>query len=229
MKKPLLKTALFLSATAALFFISYSCSKQKLTSAEEPAATETTASVNTAPQGLNPFKKTIGAPVDATLGRQWISNFNKASQSSGISYVIQSEGLQTILSNPACIGICMYYALDAEKQVHILPIGVNESGRLMKSEKINTQKGLIDWDTAQKWIANDPGVIDARFFGKNTFDRLCSDKSCQAIRATFATDDKRNPQLLLSNAAIASEKLVNYEDNSCPCPPICPLISEQTF
>ena len=234
MKKTFLKTAHVFSAAAILFFISYSCSKQKLTSVDEPQTQESispaTKTDAVTPREVNPFKRTVGAPIDGKTGRQWIKNFNRASlnlgiRHSGLSYVIQAEGLQAILKNSSCVGICLYYALDDSKQVHILPIGVNESGRLMKSEKINTQKGPIDWDTAQKWIANDPGAIDARFFGRNTFDRLLSDRSCRAIRATFATDAKRQPQLLLSNAAVV--RVDRYEDASAICPPVCGLVEEQ--
>ena len=239
MKKTFLKTAHVVSAAAILFFIAYSCNKQKLTSADEPQTQESTLKESTrlaaaaddaATREANPFKRTVGAPIDGKTGRQWIKNFNQASlnlgiRNSGMSYVIQAESLQAMLRNSSCVGICLYYALDDRKQVHILPIGVNENGRLMKSESISTQGGAIDWDTAQKWIANDPGAIDARFFGRNTFDRLFSDRSCRAVRATFAADNHRNPQLLLSNAA--SIRVRTYEDDSAQCPPVCALVEQQ--
>ncbi len=238
MKKPVLKTALLLTATASLFFISYSCSKQKLTSAEQAITSENTKSVNAAPQGVNPvtpkespWKTTTGAPVNVQTGNKWIENFNAANRNAGKSYIIQSKDLQTILSNSSCVGICLYFAIDDTQTAHILPIGVNTNGRLMKTSSINTQKGLVDWDTAQRWIANDPGAIDARFFGRNTFTRLLSDKACLGIRAIYALDDQGKPQLLLGNAAVNYNSLsvgqMNYEDASRPCPPYCPLTADE--
>ncbi len=234
MRKPTPKTTLLLSATAVFFFISYSCSKQKLSSLEVSKTPRTTQSVNSTPREVNPFKKTTGAPINVQIGNKWIENFNSSNRNTGKSYVIQSKDLQAILNNPICVGICLYFAIDADKSAHILPIGVNENGRLMKTRYINTQKGLIDWETAQKWIANDPSPIDARFFGRNTFIRLFSDPTCLAIRAVSALDEQKNPQLLLGNAAVNYKninslnlRMMRYEDESAICPPVCPLVDHQ--
>jgi hypothetical protein len=225
MKKPLLKTAQLIVAASVLFFISYSCSKQKLTKQEELKSAESTRSAVNAVQEENPFKETVGAPITGQTGRQWIENYTKANDAQGKSYLIQRKDLQTILNDPSCVGICLYFALDQENQFHILPIGVNQSGRLMKSSSINTQKGIIDWDTAQKWIASEPGAIDARFFGRNTFKRLFRDATCATVKATFAADEQQKPQLLLSNAAFKIP--ATFEDESAACPPVCPLIDQQ--
>ena len=97
----------------------------------------------------------------------------------------------------------------------------------MKSSSINTQKGPVDWDTAQHWIANEPGAIDARFFGRNTFKRLFRDLTCTAVKATFATDEQQKPQLLLCNASL--KVAIDFEDASRPCPPYCHSVAHHRW
>lgn len=212
----------------ALVILSYACSKNEMdfgTAAGNPPANY--AEFSTSPVSTT-FNAAVGAPVATATALQWIANFQAANHGEGKEYFISAKSLQLILRDPDCVGISLYFAIDENKQAHVLPIGVNSKGYLMKTAAINTLKGQISWETAQTWIANDPGLIDARFFGKNTFSRLFNTPNCQTIRAICATDDQGKPQLLLGNAAIdyaatSSRTLYRMEDASFPCPPVCPL------
>lgn len=166
------------------------------------------------------FNKSVGAPVEGSIGRQWIKNYINSPSGGRLEYFLMIKDLQQILSKKGCVGICMYYARTAQNELAILPIGINENGALIKSNQINTENGYIDWATAQEWISNYKGAVKARFFGSNTFYRLMQDASSNVIRASYAIDNKGNPQLLLADAAISSP--MRYEDESRPCPPYCP-------
>lgn len=173
----------------------------------------------------SPFKPSVGAPIAAATGNQWIENFKRANQGNAKEYTLQSKELKAILNHKACVGICLYFAIDETGKPHILPVGVDQTGRIIKPNLIRTQSGAINWETAQHWIANDLDPIDARFFGRNTFDRLFSNAGCLSIRAISAVDDSQKPQLLLADASLnySSSSSVRYEDASSPCPPICVL------
>ncbi len=211
----------------AMVILSYACSKNEMnfgTVAGNPPANYT--ELSTSPVSTT-FNATVGAPVATAMAMQWIANFQAANDGVKKEYLIPAKNLQVILNNPDCVGISLYFALDENKQAHLLPIGVNSKGYLMKTAAINTLKGQINWETAQTWIANDPGLIDARFFGRNTFGRLFNTPNCQTIRAICATDDQGKSQLLLGNAAIdyAATNTTAYrlEDASFLCPPVCPI------
>ncbi len=192
---------------------------------------EMMASTLTATKANNPFKITVGAPIEVATGNQWIENFKKVNGGLGKEYTMAGKDLQAILSDRACVGICLYFAIDENQTAHLLPIGINANGMMMKSKQINTSMEPISWETAQKWIANDLGVIDARFFGRYTFDRLFNTPNCLTIRAISALDDQKKPQLLLANAALDystankqnASGWLKYEDASAVCPPICPF------
>lgn len=174
-----------------------------------------------------PFKATVGAPVDAKIGMEWIANYQAANGGKGKEYLIPAKELQQILKDSSCVGICLYFAIDDNQQPHLLPVGVNSKGYVMKREAINTLKGQINWETAQTWMANDGGAIDARFFGRNTFSRLFNTPNCETVRAICAMDEEQQPQLLLGNAALnyamGGNTAYRFEDASFPCPPVCPL------
>ncbi|MFM6975308.1 MAG: hypothetical protein ACKOW2_00455 [Sphingobacteriaceae bacterium] len=224
----MLKRGLFIVYGLSLLVI-FSCNDSNVSdgiSGDMLATGETTTTISTTTQ--NPFNSTVGAPIEAALGIKWIENFKKTNGGQVKNYMMAVKDLKQILSNTDCIGVCLYFAIDENNNYHILPIGVNTKGVLMKADFFNTQKGTIDWNTAHKWIMNDLGKIDARFFGRNTFNRLFRDASCTQIIAMNALDDRQNPQLLLGNAAIDYLNLsttlssqFKLEDASSPCPPIC--------
>lgn len=192
---------------------------------------EMMASVITATKANNPFKITVGAPVDVATGNKWIENYKLQNRGLNKEYKLLAEDLKAILSNEACVGICLYFAIDENQTPHLLPIGINTEGTMINSKQINTTTGPISLETAKKWIANDPGAIDARFFGSNTFSRLFNTPNCLNIRAISAINEQQEPQLLLANAALdySTENKQNasgwlkYEDASAVCPPICPF------
>jgi hypothetical protein len=234
MKQTLLKNGLPFAAMFALFLIVFhSCTKQQFGISDDLQTTESIQNTNLSSAQIadtNPFKKTTGAPIEVATGNKWIENFKKLNRGMGKEYVMAVKDLQAILSNPSCVGICLYFAIDEKQQAHLLPIGVSSKGYLMKTATINTSVGSINWEMAQKWIANDPGEIDARFFGSNTFDRLFNTTNCTKIKAISALDDSKKPQLLLANASLnyqdvnmQGSTLLRYEDDSAVCPPVCPL------
>lgn len=233
MKKIIFKSSIAIVTTAVFFLLIYSCTKQKLGMSENMSTSESAllgSSDLASSTATNFFKPTIGAPVDVATGNQWIENYIKSNRGMAKEYLIAAKDLKAILSNTTCVGICFYFAIDENNMAHILPVGVSENGRIMKPTYINTQKGAISWGTAQKWIANDPDPIDARFFGRNTFNRLFNDTSCLNIKAISALDNKNKPQLLLADAALNYQDLtmlsmlnLRYEDESAVCPPVCPI------
>ncbi len=167
---------------------------------------------------ISPFNKYVGAPIPGDIGRAWIGNYKNANGGVGASYTIISKYLYYLLGEPNCVGICMYYAKDDNGKTHILPVGVDNTGTVIKVPDVITQDGEINWATAQKWISQHLGAIDAHFFGSNTFEqRLLADGTCEEIKIDFATDNKKQPQLLLSNAK--QTRVARYEDASFPCDP----------
>lgn len=208
----------------AVFLTTFSCSKQQIDTTKSIIPSST----NITPPSVNElFNARVGAPISLATGKQWIENFNLSNRNVGKDYIIPSHDLKTILTNTSCVGICLYYAIDENNNAHILPIGIDNNGRIIKTANINTQNGTINWETAKKWIANDLGEIDARFFGRNTFNRLFKDQKCTNIRAISALNEENKPQLLLIDAAInykilsGLNTLLKFEDRSNPCPPYC--------
>lgn len=223
MKKHLPKFALLLFV-AVIILTLYACNKQQTKTHANTFQLSTKANLTTV---SDLFNVNVGAPIKVQTGKQWIANYNKANRSIAKEYIINSQDLKKILSSNNCVGICLYFALDENEQAQLLPIGINTSGSLMKTEYVNTPSGSINWQTAQQWIANDLGAIDARFFGRNTFNRLFKDPQCTSIRAIEALDEQNKPQLLLINAAINYKDTstqpgsLMFEDRSNPCPPYC--------
>lgn len=166
------------------------------------------------------FNKTVGAPIDGDLGRDWIKNYN-SSQNSSLEYFMSMQSLENILIKKACVGICLYYAQDDQGDLIILPVGINEKGMAMIPIYVQTEKGNITWKTAQQWMSNYQGKVKAHFFGSNTFNRLKNEPYLQVVRASAALDGKGAPQLLLSNAAQSDPSV--FQDASRPCPPYCPI------
>lgn len=225
MKKNLFKNFPTFIILLITIFGFYGCDKQqidqepeqkKMPDNKQVVVTNNFSSLST----KNLFTKTVGAPIDGELGRSWIKNFKKANPfATTSSYIIEVKDLQSILSNRTCVGICLYYAVDNKKQVHILPVGINENGRVIKNKSINTQAGLISWKMAQQWINNYSGKIHGHFFGSNIFETLFRNSFSKAIRTDFGMDEKNVLQLLLSGAE--ETNLSIYMDRSSPVPATC--------
>ncbi len=223
MRKIFLNTFLFLLLTGASFFVFYSCSDQRLspsqdTTPPDPAIASSGNNANTTIASL--FNKTVGAPIDGNLGRNWINNFTKANSNIAQSYVIQSTTIKEIISKTACVGICLYYAKDDNNQLHILPLGIDSNAKAIPSKSVSIPNGMIDWAAALRWIDNYSGSVSAHFCGTNMLLSMTSAQNCTALRTTRALDNKGNPQLLLSNASDLMP--ATYGDDTTPCPPICP-------
>ena len=207
--------------TACLF---YACTKNE-NGVNESAATQNKYSRTGEPLTIESnepiFNTAVGAPIDGSLGRRWITNFVNTAGGGRLDYFILVKDLQKILYQENCVGICLYYAKNNKEELVVLPIGITEKGILLKNEFIDTEEGAITWTTARQWISKYKGAIKARFFGRNTFERLTMNSDCKVIRASYAIDDMGKEQLLLADAGV-SDPLV-YEDASRPCPPYCPL------
>jgi hypothetical protein len=169
----------------------------------------------------NPFKKTVGGPVTQSITARWIDNYKKQ-HGLAKTYSINPEKLTNILSMPSCNGISMHYARDEKFNLHILPIGVDASGKIMATENVATENGDIDWATAQQWINNYSGLARSHFFGANTFERLIHQQEGITVFAELALDDKMAPVILLSNDKTTTTGN-DKQDVSAVCPPACPL------
>jgi len=224
----LLKSTLTNAALAIAVIIAYSCSEQMIPAESKNANANSTASSSTAAraENSNPFNASVGAPIDNTVGERWIDNYVKDYASESKTYNFKAEALNKILNDKKCVGVSLTYALDFQKRLHVLPIGVDGDGKKISTKHVYTQNGDISWKTAQRWIANYTGSVSSHFFGQNTFKRLWANGYFDVV-ATFAIDDKNNPQLLLatnapnSNSGKAAAKS-SFEDLSSPCPPVCP-------
>ena len=212
----------------AMTVVASSCTEQDSSAIEQISTEATTGSVDQAARKeiFNPFNETIGAPIDYNKGQEWITNYDKSNACPTKTYTITSGAVNAILNDGRSVGISMMYALDRQRQLHILPIGVDGNGKQVVTKSVYTKNGNISWRTAQSWVANYTGPVQSHFFGKNTFSRLWSD-GVSGIVITFATDNNNNPQLLLtalstngSNGRAAASK--SFEDASSPCPPVCP-------
>jgi hypothetical protein len=174
----------------------------------------------------NQFNNTVGAPIEYTLGQRWIENYESPCADKSGSYTINATSLKAVLGNGSPVGVSLVYALDFQKRLHILPIGIDSKGKRIKPNVVYTQHGNISWKTAQQWISNYTGSVQSHFFGQNTFSRLWANGTSDILIA-FAADDNNNPQLLLStkSAAASNGKTAaksGFEDASSPCPPVCP-------
>jgi hypothetical protein len=212
----------------AMTVVAFSCADQDSSTNEQISTEATTGSLEQAARkdSSKPFNEAIGAPIDYNKGQEWITNYEKSNACPTKTYSITSGVISAILNDGRSVGISMMYAVDRQRQLHILPIGVDGTGKQVVSKSVYTKNGNISWKTAQSWIANYTGPVQSHFFGRNTFSRLWSD-GVSGIVATFATDNNNNPQLLLtalsangSNGRVAAGK--SFEDASSPCPPVCP-------
>ncbi len=224
MKKFFLNPFSFLLLTGVSVFVFYACTDQKLAPSQDatsadPTIASSSDNVNTTVAPL--FNKRVGAPIDGNIGRNWINNFAKANGNVAKSYVIQSTVIKEILTNTACVGIFLYYAQDGNNQLHILPLGIDASGKIIQTKSVAIENGTIDWLTSMQWIDNYHGPVRAHFMGANMLLSLTAAQNSTAVRTSRALDDKGNPQLLLSNAS--DPMPVTYADDTWRCPGgICP-------
>lgn len=214
--------------TGALAMTTACMDQEMTTQKKESGNTDADASHSetVTPSNYNPFNKTTGAPIAADKALQWIDNFQAANPECEKTYTVRWYPLKNILMNKKCVGISFVYASDPYKMTHILPIGIDEKGKLIQSRFVSTQRGDIPWKTAQQWIASYTGTTKSHFFGQNTFSRLWAD-GVTDISISFAKDDNNNAQLLLrsktgagTNGKTAAKK--DFEDASAACPPACP-------
>lgn len=222
MKDLVLKPIKHCIAVMVIFFIGASCNKQPLSTTDvavnEINNTTGSKSITDLTATYNPFNPRVGAPVDGRTGARWIKRF-KDRNGYYKTYMLNNFWLQFIANQPNCVGISLTYATINGKK-HILPIGVDVNGKIMKCLFVSTINGLISWETAQQWIANDNGPINSHFLGKNTFIRL-NEKPCATIRVDYSINDEYQQTLLLSNPCELNA-VRKYEDDSINCPSICP-------
>ena len=221
MRQSSLKPVQLFAMVIALFFIAHACNKSPLPSTDNLTNSENnSAKFNaiTDITAVNPFNKKVGATLEGRLGDRWIANYKKKNGSSQ-SYTLNNTYLKSILSQPNCVGISLYYGVDNNNKTHILPVGVDGTGKAIQCLNVSTMQGNISWATAKQWIAANPGAIDAHFFGSNTFDRL-NQTPCSTIKVDFAINDLDKQQLLLSNTCQVNFSK-QYEDYSVVCPPTC--------
>ena len=216
-----------LYVTTALIFV-FSCQKKtgveatinNTFSSIKGSTTSATTTLSTDGVEVQPFfHKGVGRAIGKDTAKRWINNFIQKNGTKK-DYTITSTSLQQILSQPNCIGLCLYYGVDDAGKVHILPIGINEAQSVIKMNTVPTESGSINWETAMLWRARYIGTVKAHFFGANTFDRLINKQGSPAIRTTLATNDTNAPQLLLSNSTEGDPR--DYEDESAACPTACP-------
>jgi hypothetical protein len=208
---------------ASLLLSVFSCSEHGIdTDQEKISSVDNASSPGSAASSIikdHPFKKTVGGPVAQSITARWIDNYKKQ-HGLAKTYSINAEKLTNILSRPLCNGISMHYARDEKFNLHILPIGVDASGKIMATENVATENGDIDWDTAQQWISNYSGPARSHFFGANTFERLIHQQEGVTIFAELALDDKMVPVVLLSNDKTITTGN-DKQDISIICPPNC--------
>lgn len=210
-----------LKATIAMMlaFVISNCSDQGFDTKISDEQEQINDGNNTTEIITTPFHRTVGGPVDRITGDGWIKNyFDKTDEA--FQYSIKAPALRDILSNPSCVGISLCYAVDANDQRHIIPVGITGSGKMISSPAVDTENGVISWDTAKKWMANYKGVLRSHFMGATSIGRTVSRPSCKIVWISFAMDDTDKLQLLVSSDN--PDKTEFYEDRTTPCPPVCP-------
>jgi|GEM_PF-3225935 len=212
-----------------VLFVVASCTDQKFSSQPTPSPRSTAPiEENTLATTQSPFNKTVGSPINRETALRWMENLtNTDSKVANTEYFIQAGPIKSLLSNTECVGISLFYAIDDSEKLHIIPMGINSSGKVIDSRTVTIQSGPLTWQTtwtqtAWKWINNYKGTIKAHYFGATTFNRLILEQKSTTIRVSFAANDSGAPQLLLSNASITNP--VFYEDASITCPPYCPSL-----
>jgi hypothetical protein len=209
-----------ISASLMIVIMINSCSEQGMESSD----TQTNSVITTDESNItndfrtaNYFTKTTGAPIDREKANQWIRNYALVN-GQGFEYQVKAEALKEILSRTNCNGISFRYGLNADNQLHIIPVGVDNTGTEMKSDRVTIAEGHISWELSKEFTNRYWGTVRAHYFGANTFERLFKSGDCKIVKITAALNDYNQPQLLLTNA---NGEDSSPEDESRPCPPHC--------
>jgi hypothetical protein len=202
-----------------LYFIFNSCTEQNLSSTSTVTNEKNTIQ-STTNQSVNisGFSSSVGAPIDSEKATRWMNNFKNSNKVEAGEYIIPVSILKSILNNTACVGVIFYYAVDDSKGTHIIPIGVDGTGKVISWNSIALENKIIDWQTARNWIDNYSGSMRAHFFGSQIIASTYFET--KNMRISRAINDSGVPQLLLSNGDVATPQ--SYSDESGGCPPFCP-------
>ncbi|HTH56494.1 MAG TPA: hypothetical protein VL728_10660, partial [Cyclobacteriaceae bacterium] len=181
----------------SLYFILNSCMDQKLSSNPAPTSPKNEVSgARNEPGAVPIFSSEIGAPIDQEKAIRWMRNFAISNKSAVREHVIPVAVLKSMLGNPSCVGVVFYYAVDDSTQTHIIPIGVDRAGNVIKWRNITLGLLTIDWQTAWRWINNYEGSLRSHFFGSQIlFSHYLKGNT---LRISRALNDADVPQLLLS-------------------------------
>jgi hypothetical protein len=165
------------------------------------------------------FNRNVGAPIDQQKGLRWKKKFASVKPTNAATdYFLKASTLKETLNTNNCVGISLFYAIDAAGKLMIVPMGIDANGKAIATQSISLEPS-IDWQTAWTCINRYDGKVKAHFFGTETYNRLLVGEAASLIRISLALNDEGAPQLLLSNASVANPTA--YEDMSTPCPPIC--------
>lgn len=218
----------FSLAIVIVLLTAYACQQDELPETDAPLSNDpVTSSEDKSSASLYPdhrnFSRKVGKTISHQTGETWIDNYRREVGRNSPAYVLNAKIVKDLLQNPVCIGISLHFAEDNTGKVVILPITVDQDGKRIKTDIVVTQSGSIDWLTAQQWMDNYKGAVDAHFFGADTFSRLLTEDAVE-IHLTEALDDRNKRQLLLrkGKAKGNSDDDDDYEDGSWPCPPMCP-------
>jgi hypothetical protein len=215
MKKRILKVVPYVVVVTAVCATIYACTQQELSPGSKQA------DVVSAPGAMtSPYAKTVGAPIAGSLGRQWVANYAKAT-GGAVSYTIEARELQAILDRGVA-GISLCYGVDAKGALHVLPLGVDSTGKFVRTEAVPVKGGTIGWNTSREWIGRHTGAVHSHYFGADTYAWLLKGLKGTAVKTTVAMNEKGVLQLLMSDAAV--EQPETFADASYLCPPIgdCP-------
>src|ERR1044071_865967 len=132
-----------LGVSAYLLF--NSCAEQQLTSNSSPTIEKNeTNGITTESVTVPIFSSDVGAPIDQTKAVRWMRNFAISNKDAARDYVIPVELLKSILSSASIVGIVFYYAVDDSKELRILPVAVDQTGKVIAWKNIVLDNETID-------------------------------------------------------------------------------------
>jgi len=84
------------------------------------------------PTGLPKYDGTDGGPIDLTTARQWVKNFRATIPPAEVrSHYFGRDIVDTILAQPGCTGLRIYYAINDKKEKEIIISGADDTGEDM--------------------------------------------------------------------------------------------------
>lgn len=205
----------------SLYFIFNSCIEQQVTSKSAPANQKNGVDVVTGKSTTvaSDFSSDVGAPIDRATAVRWMNNFTNSNKSATSEFVVPVSLLKSILAGTSCVGVVLYYAADPTGELHIIPIGVDGTGKVIAWKSITLGNAIISWQTAWQWINNYSGTLRSHFFGSQIITSTYF--KSKNMRMTRAINDTGDPQLLLSDADVITPQ--SWGDESRPCPPYCSI------